>query len=431
MTTFGDFCSGGGGFALGAKAAGAEVCFGVEIDPDIAQVYKDNLGDHVLCQPLETVDMVKLPSVDHVHISPPCQQFSVARSKTLENRKDGDVGILLLDYVAIHSPRMVTLENVPPYKDAPVFHAILAGLHSLGYRTQWSIENAANYGVAQTRKRLILRAARPGEMLLPLVPTHAKEPGEEGLFGPALLPWNGWYGAIEDILDTLPESAFAPWQLTRLPKDLFGSVLTDSCVNTIEGRQATCRTSLDPAFTIKADAMRRPITTPKAPLVEGDAAGDRPPTCRTSAEPAFTLKKFGAGGGRVHRALLCGVQGEGGELARDGVPPSPTITSTHGAGKYRAFIVSDQTANGGAAVGVPDADSPCQTVDTRSAEKTRAALEQGRVVSMTPQALMAFQSFPKDYKLPVSRSLASKIIGNAVPPLLAQAICGTLPGGNA
>jgi DNA (cytosine-5)-methyltransferase 1 len=31
------------------------------------------------------------------------------------------------------------------------------------------------------------------------------------------LPWVGWYEAIEDLIDTLPDSEFAPWQLERLP----------------------------------------------------------------------------------------------------------------------------------------------------------------------------------------------------------------------
>jgi site-specific DNA-cytosine methylase len=41
-----------------------------------------------------------------------------------------------------------------------------------------------------------------------------------------------------------------------------------------------------------------------------------------------------------------------------------------------------------------------------------------RVVQMTPRCLARFQSFPDWYELPDSKSLACRIIGNAVPPLL-------------
>jgi len=80
--------------------------------------------------------------------------------------------------------------------------------------------------------------------------------------------------------------------------------------------------------------------------------------------------------------LLMAVQGEASDFLC-ATSPSPTITSNHGAGKYRAFV-------------------------------------NGRVVKMTPRALARFQSFPDWYELPDSASLAAKGIGNAVPPLFAE-----------
>jgi site-specific DNA-cytosine methylase len=41
---------------------------------------------------------------------------------------------------------------------------------------------------------------------------------------------------------------------------------------------------------------------------------------------------------------------------------------------------------------------------------------------MTPRALARFQSFPDDYQLPPLKRLACKIIGNAVPPVMARAM---------
>lgn len=120
--------------------------------------------------------------------------------------------------------------------------------------------NSADYGVAQTRRRLIIRATLNG--LLPPLPTPT--------------PWVGWYEAIEDLIPSLPPSQFAQWQLDRLPAGLW-----------------------------------------ETQFVEGTPVGPRPPTCGTSAEPAVTINS--GGGGRVHRAFLCGVQGEGGELHRAGV----------------------------------------------------------------------------------------------------------------
>ena len=197
-------------------------------------------------------------------------------------------------------------------------------------------------------------------------------------------------------------------------------------------------------------------------LVEGDAAGDRPPTCRTSAEPCFTLKT--SSGGRVHRAFLARVGGEGSEIACMESAPSPCITAAHESGKYRAFLLnsnisgddgdnvrlrnSDDPAfttttasmgrtksfivdgqqtlpgsNGERTASVRHGDQPVQTV-TATAYKgmARAWLEQGRVVSMSPRALGRFQTLPDWYVLPEKKTLASKIIGNGFPCLAAEKI---------
>jgi site-specific DNA-cytosine methylase len=49
-------------------------------------------------------------------------------------------------------------------------------------------------------------------------------------------------------------------------------------------------------------------------------------------------------------------------------------------------------------------------------------LAHGSVVAMTPRALARFQSFPDSYQLPEARTLASRVIGNAVPPLMATTL---------
>ena len=60
----------------------------------------------------------------------------------------------------------------------------------------------------------------------------------------------------------------------------------------------------------------------------------------------------------------------------------------------------------------------CVASDTVKSN-TKAWLEQGKVVMMTPRANARFQSFPDSYILPDKKSLAQKIIGNAVSPLAA------------
>ena len=123
---------------------------------------------------------------------------------------------------------------------------------------------------------------------------------------------------------------------------------------------------------------------------------------------------------QMPRAFIATVQGEASDIKLDR-EPSPTITSAHGAAKYRAFIVGGGNTNKDQIDSVARNESePSFTVATNAPSNTRAWLDTGRVVAMTPRALARFQSFPDSYELPAIVSLATRIIGNAVAPLFAQ-----------
>ena len=105
-------------------------------------------------------------------------------------------------------------------------------------------------------------------------------------------PWVGWYEAIEDLIPTLPESKFAPWQLKRLR--LADSTLVDSAGYVDDdGRLPVQRDASKPANTIIANHAQRPM---RAFIVGGqfgkpdDGSGEpRPPQTRDKGEPVFTV----------------------------------------------------------------------------------------------------------------------------------------------
>jgi site-specific DNA-cytosine methylase len=69
-----------------------------------------------------------------------------------------------------------------------------------------------------------------------------------------------------------------------------------------------------------------------------------------------------------------------------------------------------------------DGHAPSMTVTTSHNQRDMRAVVGARVVSMTPRALARFQSVPDWYELPDKRTLAARVIGNMVPPLLMQRI---------
>ena len=239
MTTVGDMFAGGGGWSLGATAAGCRVLWALEHGPAIAAVYARNLGEHVICADIQTVDPHDLPPVDLLLASPPCQAYSVARRSATTARNDADLGDEVVRFVEALHPKHVLVENVPPYQHAPVFRRITDALSTLGYWLHWSIENAADYGVPQTRRRLILRATRAG-LLAPL---------------PEPLPWRGWYDAVADLVPSMPVGELAPWQQKRIKLPEGATAYLQQSNAYSDGLRY--RTSGEPAFTITSQCGER------------------------------------------------------------------------------------------------------------------------------------------------------------------------------
>ena len=74
-------------------------------------------------------------------------------------------------------PLALMMENVPGLetRGASIFRKFLKKLKALGYEPEWRVVQMADYGVPQSRRRLVLFAGRGFKILFP-GPTHAKRP---------------------------------------------------------------------------------------------------------------------------------------------------------------------------------------------------------------------------------------------------------------
>lgn len=204
--------SGGEGIGVGMRLAGIEHLWGIEYDDKVAQVARDN-SFHSITADVREINVRKLERPDILHASPVCKNASVAKTNGKGADEDIETAFATCRFIDELKPDIFTLENVWGYRNFRAFQVILDDLTRNGYKYEYWHLNAANFGVPQTRKRLILVARLHGTPRKPQQ-THAKK--AIPLFD-TLKPWISWYKAIEDLIPTLPESQFAQWQLDRLP----------------------------------------------------------------------------------------------------------------------------------------------------------------------------------------------------------------------
>jgi site-specific DNA-cytosine methylase len=229
MKTFASLFTGGGLADIGALQAGYELLWGVERDADIAAVANANLPhrDTVHAASVIGFDWGNVERPDHLHMSPPCQDFSVAKiSGKVGNDNDG-LADACIEALAALQPSTVTLENVEGYRKAPGFQRIVDYLWGADYWVNVDVLNSADFGVPQTRRRLFLRAV------------HGGFPGPL----PQPVKWRGWYEAIEDLIPELRDSPLCNWQKDRVTLD--GWALVGN-----QGDDASQRSIDQPSFTI-------------------------------------------------------------------------------------------------------------------------------------------------------------------------------------
>jgi DNA (cytosine-5)-methyltransferase 1 len=169
-----DLFSGCGGLSLGLKRAGLNCVAAVDRDAAAIKTYKRNFPTvtHVLERDLTTFTPEQLHEIvgdcriDAVFGGPPCQGFSKVRKVDGSNngvRMVEDARRLLyrnyLHYVEYFRPSIFVMENVPGIRNAAggeFFTAIQTEARKLGYRVHAAPILAWQYGVPQKRERQLI-----------------------------------------------------------------------------------------------------------------------------------------------------------------------------------------------------------------------------------------------------------------------------------
>jgi DNA (cytosine-5)-methyltransferase 1 len=195
--------AGCGGLSTGFLNAGLHVAAGFEWDAravdayDYNHAYRGSIGIRYDLSDAKGPDLLRaanLRKVDFVVGGPPCQPFSIVgkRQGTRDERAS-----LLDHYARLVSelrPAAFLLENVPnlaSIDDGQILTRLEQRLRRLGYGVRWGIVRAADFGVPQMRKRLLMLGVSGQDTISFPKPTH----------GPELRPYMTVAEAIGDLPD--------------------------------------------------------------------------------------------------------------------------------------------------------------------------------------------------------------------------------------
>lgn len=374
--TFIDLFSGCGGFSLGLKKAGFLELASVDFDPEAVQVFRTNFPDvpHILekdltkFRPKQLSNLIGTNHVDLIVGGPPCQGFSTVRqadgANSGERLIEDDRRNLyreFLRFVKYFRPQIFVMENVPGIRSAVggyFFTRVQSEARKLGYRVHGEVVKAWEFGVPQKRERQLIIGT---QLDLPLFSSHLHMPPTHGTNDGLLSPVTLW----EAIGDLPPVKAgggenFMEYDLDRRNHHLetYG---TRYLIDVLEIEKVDLLTAHRARFHSDRDIrdFRR--------LREGENSGQAIKRGEVMEFP-YGRESFKDRYTRQHRNRLCSTIVA--HLSKDGL----------------MFIHPTQDR------------------------------------SLTPREAARIQSFPDWFQFPVAQTHQYRLIGNAVPPLVAKAV---------
>lgn len=216
LQTYGELFAGGGGWGIGATAAGLQGLWAIERSKPIAQIHCVNAPTvPVYIESVELVDPSDLLShgaPDVIFASPPCQGWSKARSLATSGssrHKDKDVATSITHYVEVLKPKLLLVENVTDFANYKLFRQFRLDIEALGYRTKLSKIEFANFGVPQTRLRVLLSAT--------IAPEYPKDPYLATSLDVFDSQPPAWFPAVADLLPRFVADVIPPSVLSLMP----------------------------------------------------------------------------------------------------------------------------------------------------------------------------------------------------------------------
>ncbi len=170
-----DLFSGCGGLSYGFECAGFNILLGIDNDSKALEVFESNhKGAKSICGDITEIhydDIKKVignKKIDVIIGGPPCQGMSLSGPRKFDDPRNK----LYLSYIRLVEeikPDAFVIENVPGLASlfgGQIKESILEKFKNLGYQVEYKILCSADYGVPQTRKRIVFVGFKNGHKFI-------------------------------------------------------------------------------------------------------------------------------------------------------------------------------------------------------------------------------------------------------------------------
>ncbi len=164
--------AGAGGLALGLEQAGFSNLLSNDFDKDSCNTLKTNRPDwNIICDSVENLaeqDLLKMLNIkegelDLLSGGYPCQSFSYAGKRLGLNDVRGTMFYYYAKILKQLKPKMFLAENVKglvSHDGGKTLQTMINVFEEIGYRVQYKVLNAWDYGVAEKRERIVIVGIR-------------------------------------------------------------------------------------------------------------------------------------------------------------------------------------------------------------------------------------------------------------------------------
>ena len=157
------FC-GAGGLSYGFEKAGVNILLGIDNDAMALKVFEKNhknaksiCGDITQLHYNDIKELIGDTTIDLIIGGPPCQGMSLSGPRKFDDPRN-KLYLSYIRFVQEIKPKAFVIENVPGLVSlfkGQIKNSIIERLTNLGYKVGYRILCAADYGVPQSRKRVV------------------------------------------------------------------------------------------------------------------------------------------------------------------------------------------------------------------------------------------------------------------------------------